>query len=90
MPRTREQAGALSEMLRAHGASPLEVPTIAVEPPRTPAPMERAIKGLVSGRYQWIAFTSINAVKAVRESFEEYGLDARAFCRASRSPRSAR
>jgi len=33
----------------------------------------------VSGRYQWIAFTSTNAVKAVREKFEEYGLDARAF-----------
>jgi uroporphyrinogen III methyltransferase/synthase len=41
--------------------------------------MERAITGLVSGRYQWIAFTSVNAVKAVREKFEEYGLDARAF-----------
>jgi uroporphyrinogen III methyltransferase/synthase len=41
--------------------------------------MERAIKGLVTGRYEWIAFTSRNAVKAVREKFEEYGLDARAF-----------
>ncbi len=79
VPRTREQAGALSDMLRAHGATPLEVPTIAVEQPRTPAPMERAVKGLISGRYQWIAFTSTNAVKAVRERFEEYGLDARAF-----------
>jgi uroporphyrinogen III methyltransferase / synthase len=79
VPRTREQAGTLSEMLRAHGATPLEVPTIAVEQPRTPAPMERAVKGLISGRYQWIAFTSTNAVKAVRERFEEYGLDARAF-----------
>jgi uroporphyrinogen III methyltransferase/synthase len=41
--------------------------------------MERAVKGLVTGRYQWIAFTSVNAVRAVREKFEEYGLDARAF-----------
>jgi uroporphyrinogen III methyltransferase/synthase len=41
--------------------------------------MERAIKGLVTGRYQWVAFTSTNAVKAVREKLEEYGLDARAF-----------
>ena len=79
VPRTREQAGALSAMLSAHGAVPLEVPTIAVEPPRTPAPMDRAITGLVSGRYQWIAFTSTNAVRAVREKLEEYGLDARAF-----------
>jgi len=41
--------------------------------------MERALKGLVSGRYQWIAFTSANAVKAIREKLDEYGLDARAF-----------
>jgi len=55
------------------------VPTIAVEPPRTPQQMERAVKGLVTGRYQWIGFTSVNAVRAIREKFEEYGLDARAF-----------
>ena len=79
VPRTREQAGAMSERLRGFGAVPLEVPTIAVEPPRTPAQMERAIKGLVTGRYEWIVFTSTNAVRAVRERFEEFGLDARAF-----------
>jgi uroporphyrinogen III methyltransferase/synthase len=41
--------------------------------------MERAIRGLVGGRYAWVAFTSANAVKAVREKLEEVGLDARAF-----------
>jgi uroporphyrinogen III methyltransferase/synthase len=79
VPRTREQAAWLSDQLRSYGAVPVEVPTIAVEPPRTPAPMDRAIKGLVSGRYQWIVFTSTNAVRAVREKFEEVGLDSRAF-----------
>jgi uroporphyrinogen III methyltransferase/synthase len=79
VPRTRDQAGTLSAQLRSYGAVPVEVPTIAVEPPRTPAPMERAVKGLVTGRYLWIAFTSTNAVKAVREKLEEFGLDARAF-----------
>jgi len=79
VPRTKEQAGGLSAALRAYGGVPEEVPTIAVEPPRTPQQMERAIKGLVTGRYQWVAFTSRNAVKAVREKFEDYGLDARAF-----------
>src|SRR5262249_56697069 len=49
------------------------------ERPRAPEQMERAIKGLVTGRFQWIAFTSANAVRAVREKLEEYGLDARAF-----------
>lgn len=79
VPRTKEQSASLSEQLRSYGAVPHEVPTIAVEPPRTPQQMERAVKGLVTGRYEWIAFTSVNAVKAVREKFEEYGLDARAF-----------
>ena len=63
----------------AHGALPIEVPTIAVEPPRSPAQMERAVKGLVDGRYQWVVFTSTNAVRAVWEKFSEFGLDARAF-----------
>jgi len=64
---------------RSKGATPVEVPTISVEPPRTPAPLDRAIKGLVSGRYQWIAFTSVNAVRAVWEKLAELALDARAF-----------
>jgi uroporphyrinogen III methyltransferase/synthase len=79
VPRTRAQAGETSALLRSYGAEPLEVPTIAVEPPRTPAPMERAIKGLVSGRYAWVAFTSTNAVRAVLEKLAEFGLDSRAF-----------
>ena len=79
VPRTKEQAGALSSRLRGFGAVPEEVPTISVEPPRNPQQMDKAVRGLVEGRYEWIAFTSVNAVRAVREKFEEYGLDARAF-----------
>jgi uroporphyrinogen III methyltransferase/synthase len=79
VPRTKDQAGAMSDRLKVHGAIPEEVPTIAVEPPRSPAQMERAVKGLVDGRYQWVVFTSTNAVRAVWEKFSEFGLDARAF-----------
>ncbi|QLQ11665.1 MAG: uroporphyrinogen-III synthase [Nocardioidaceae bacterium] len=79
VPRTKEQAGTLSQQLRGYGAVPEEVPTISVEPPRNPQQMDKAIRGLVEGRYEWIAFTSFNAVRAVKEKFEEYGLDARAF-----------
>jgi uroporphyrinogen III methyltransferase / synthase len=79
VPRTKEQADEVCDLLRARGAVPDQVPTIAVEPPRTPQQMERAVKGLVTGRYQWVGFTSVNAVRAIREKFEEYGLDARAF-----------
>ncbi|BBX66774.1 bifunctional uroporphyrinogen-III C-methyltransferase/uroporphyrinogen-III synthase [Mycolicibacterium psychrotolerans] len=79
VPRTKDQAGEMSERLVGHGALPIEVPTIAVEPPRSPAQMERAVKGLVDGRFQWVVFTSTNAVRAVWEKFNEFGLDARAF-----------
>jgi uroporphyrinogen III methyltransferase/synthase len=79
VPRTKEQAGSLSGRLRSYGAVPEEVPTISVEPPRNPQQMDKAVRGLVEGRYEWIAFTSVNAVRAVREKFDEYGLDARAF-----------
>ncbi len=44
VPRTKEQASVMSERLQLHGAIAVEVPTIAVEPPRTPAQMERAVR----------------------------------------------
>src|SRR5207244_2328701 len=48
VPRTKEQAALVSQRLREYGAVPEEVPTIAVEPPRTPQQMERAAEGLAA------------------------------------------
>lgn len=79
VPRTKEQSGTMTARLSRYGARSSVVPTISVEPPRTPQQMERAVKGLVTGRYEWVGFTSVNAVRAIRERFEEFGLDARAF-----------
>jgi uroporphyrinogen III methyltransferase/synthase len=79
VPRTKQQAGSMVERLAEHGATAEVVPTISVEPPRSPHQIEKAVKGLVIGRYQWIGFTSVNAVRAIREKFEAFGLDARAF-----------
>ncbi len=79
VPQTRGASTDIADELAGHGAIAELVPTIAVEPPRTPAQIERAVKGLVDGRYQWVVFTSTNSVRAVWEKFEEYGLDARAF-----------
>jgi uroporphyrinogen III methyltransferase/synthase len=79
IPRTQENASPIMSMLRRHGAVPMEVATISVEPPRTPQQIDRAIHGLVSGRFEWIGFTSVNAVRAIREKLQEYGLDARSF-----------
>ena len=75
----KEDAEDFQKLLAVYGAVSVEVPTISVEPPRTPQQMERAVHGLVSGRFQWVVFTSTNAVRAVRDKFVDYGLDARAF-----------
>ena len=79
IPRTQDNTADMIQVLRAHGAIPQEVSTISVEPPRTPQQMDRAVNGLVTGRYAWVGFTSVNAVRAIREKLEEYGLDARSF-----------
>lgn len=79
IPRTQDNTAEMIQVLRAHGAVPKEVATISVEPPRTPQQMDRAVNGLVTGRYAWVGFTSVNAVRAIREKLEEYGLDARSF-----------
>lgn len=77
IPRTKEQAGEVSRRLIPFGAVGEEVPTISVEPPRTPQQMEKAIGAIVDGSYSWVIFTSSNAVRAVRERLEARGLDAR-------------
>ena len=64
-PRTRPARSCAR--LAEHGAVAEVVPTIAVEPPRTAAQMDKAVKGLVTGRYEWVGFTSVNAVRAIRE-----------------------
>jgi uroporphyrinogen III methyltransferase/synthase len=79
VPRTKEQASSMMAELERYGAVGEVVPTISVEPPRTPAQMDKAIEGMVTGRYEWVGFTSVNAVRAVREKFAERGLDSRAF-----------
>ncbi|MGJ6979902.1 uroporphyrinogen-III synthase [Aestuariimicrobium soli] len=79
VPRTQDQAGPLVRRLATFGADTQLVPTIAVEEPRTPQQMDRAVQGIVEGRYQWVAFTSANAVRALREKATAWGLDARVF-----------
>ena len=73
--RTRSQAGALSEQLRALGADVLELPTIRIEPPTD----LRAFAELVQDAhaYDWIVFTSPNGVNAFFELFYKLYDDAR-------------
>lgn len=78
VPRTKDDLDELTDQLELFGANPEVVPTLAVEPPRTEQAMEKSLRGLIDGRYLWLVFTSRNAVNAIFERLEEYGLDTRA------------
>lgn len=58
--RARHQAAALSEPLRELGAEPVEMPTIELVAPEDPTPLNAALQRLPT--YDWILFTSANAV----------------------------
>ncbi len=73
--RTREQASELVEQLEELGADCLEFATIALEPPDSWQPLDEAV-GKLSG-YDWILFTSINAIKFFFARLLDLGLDAR-------------
>ncbi|HJZ88383.1 MAG TPA: uroporphyrinogen-III C-methyltransferase [Polyangia bacterium] len=74
--RTQSLAGALYEL----GAEVLELFAIRVVPPESYAPLDEALVKL--GSYDWVVFTSQNAVGAVFERLMTAGRDARAFGRA--------
>lgn len=60
--RARAQASGLVSRLAELGANVVEFPTIAIEPPSDPAPLEAAMKDLPA--YDWLVFTSVNGVEA--------------------------
>jgi uroporphyrinogen III methyltransferase/synthase len=67
--RAREQAGAFGDLLEAAGAHVLLVPTIAIEPPHSWAPLDAAL----AGDSRWVVFTSVNGVAMVRRRVEATG-----------------
>lgn len=78
VPRTKDEIRELSEHLARYGATTEVVATMSIEPPRTEAGMEKAVRGIVDGRYLWLVFTSPHSVVAIMERLAEYGLDSRA------------
>jgi uroporphyrinogen III methyltransferase/synthase len=58
--RSREQAGEFIEMLEERGAEAIPAPTIRVLPAEDPTELSRACAE--AGSYDWIVFTSANAV----------------------------
>lgn len=62
---TRDEppGGALAARLAAAGARVLHWPTVSIEPPLDPGPLERALSTLE--RFDWLVLTSAHAVEAV-------------------------
>ena len=69
------QASRLTELLEQRGAHVVEVPSIEIVPVRDPAPLDEALRALE--RYQWLVFTSANAVGALLGRLVALGLEPR-------------
>jgi uroporphyrinogen III methyltransferase/synthase len=78
--RAAEQAGEFSGMLADLGARVFECPTISIVPPADYAELDQAIASLYT--FDWVIFTSVNAVKYFFGRLDALGLDARAIGRA--------
>jgi uroporphyrinogen III methyltransferase/synthase len=77
--RGADQAGEFSSKLERLGARVYSCPTIEIVPPESYADLDEAIRALDS--FQWIVFTSYNAVKYFFGRLAENGLDTRALGR---------
>ncbi len=73
--RAKGQAGGLAASLEALGACVIEIPTIEMQPPADPAPLDRAIDNLAS--YDWLIFTSANGVRYFIERLDRSATDLR-------------
>jgi uroporphyrinogen III methyltransferase/synthase len=74
--RAARQAGGLATLLRDEGIQPILAPTIRIAPPEDSKPLHEAVTRLDG--YDWILFTSANAVQAFFAALENAGLDSRA------------
>ncbi len=74
--RAPHQAGELSRRLAELGAHPIEAATIEIRPPRSLVALDDALRAL--DVFDWVAFTSANAVRAVFDRLSAKGRDARA------------
>lgn len=73
--RTREQASELVNLLENYGAECLEYPTISLEPVASYEVLDKAMAEIAN--YQWLLFTSINAVEYFFRRLFELGKDVR-------------
>ncbi len=60
--RARAQAGELIAALQMAGAEPVLLPTVKIEAPSNVALLDDALGDVAAGQYDWVIFTSVNAV----------------------------
>ena len=70
--RARAQASEFADLLEANGAEVIQFPTIKIQP-------IESVDIPALNAYDWVIFTSINAVEIFYERLRENGKDARAF-----------
>ncbi len=85
--RARAQASVLSALLAEQGAEPIELPAIEIRPLKNHAELDAALRRLTNANpngtsqsaFDWVVFTSVNAVEVVFDRLAASGKDARAF-----------
>jgi uroporphyrinogen III methyltransferase / synthase len=73
--RTREQASELVNLLENQGAECVEYPTISLQPVESYEVLDKALGEI--GNYDWVLFTSINAVDYFFNRLFQQGMDVR-------------
>jgi hydroxymethylbilane synthase len=80
--RSRDRrSSALSAHIRALGGQPIEVAAITIAPPEDPKPLQDALQKLVASpdAFDWVLFTSPNAVEHTFQALASMALDASVF-----------
>jgi uroporphyrinogen-III synthase len=71
--RAVQQSSELCAALRSCGATPISLPLVSFAPPQDYAPLDAGLRDLAS--FDWIVFTSANAVRALVERAKTLGVD---------------
>jgi len=67
----------IADALRSHGADPVLLPVVRIEPPLDFHQLDDALRELQQKKFEWIIFGSQNAVHAVMDRAATLGLDLR-------------
>jgi uroporphyrinogen III methyltransferase / synthase len=76
--RPRDQGTEMSELIESLGGEAIEAPLIRIVPPEDYAELDAACAGI--GRFDWLVFSSANAVEAFMQRLFASPLDLRALC----------